>query len=233
MQIAKCKLQNGRERTMPAMKDQILTTRRCGMRSLQFAICNLQFAIASLCTLLLFSTAISAEPWATYRGNTQRTANTDKTAGPANPKVLWVHKSQEHYVAALVPDGDKLFLSGLGAFNVSTFYELSTDPKAAQRAVWTKTTPYLKLPTVSSPALMDGKLIFGDGMHQTDGATLHCITVDKGLPLWQLRVPGDLVHLEGSPTLANGKIYVGGGAAGVLCVDPAHVTLEGKRMDLP
>jgi outer membrane protein assembly factor BamB len=232
MQNANCKLQIGRERYMEALKDQTLSPTRFGLSNLQFAICNLQFAIASLSTLLLFSTENSAEPWATYRGNIQRTANTDKTAGPANPKVLWVHKAQEHYVAALVPDGDKLFLSGLGAFNVSTFYELSTDPKAAQRALWTKTTPYLKLPTVSSPALMDGKLIFGDGMHQTDGATLHCITVDKGLPLWQLRVPGDLVHLEGSPTIAGGMVYLGGGAAGVLCVDPSHVTLDGKELDL-
>jgi outer membrane protein assembly factor BamB len=33
--------------------------------------------------------------------------------------------------------------------------------------------------------------------------------------------------------LAGGKIYLGGGAAGVLCVDPTHVTLEGNEMDLP
>src|SRR6266478_1133327 len=139
----------------------------------QSSIFNSQFSV--LLIALFASSSLGAEPWATYRGNTQRTANTDKTAGPANPKVLWVHKSQEHYVAALVPDGDKLFLSGLGAFNVSTFYELSTDPKAAQRSVWTKTTPYLKLPTVSSPAVAGGKLVFGDGMHQTDGAILHCL----------------------------------------------------------
>ena len=29
-----------------------------------------------------------------------------------------------------MPDGDRLYISGLGAFNVSTFYSLSTDPKA-------------------------------------------------------------------------------------------------------
>jgi outer membrane protein assembly factor BamB len=199
--------------------------------SFQFSIFNFQFSI--LLIAFFAGTSLGAEPWTTYRGNTQRTANTDNKAGPANPKVLWVHKSQEHFVAALVPHDDKLFLSGLGAFNVSTFYEFTTDPKPAQRAVWTKTTPYLKLPTVSSPALMDGKLIFGDGMHQTEGgATLHCLTVDKGLPLWQLKVSGDLVHLEGSPTIAGGKVYLGGGEAGVLCVDPSHVMLDGKEMDL-
>jgi outer membrane protein assembly factor BamB len=192
--------------------------------------------VSSLCAFAaLRETAplCAAEPWGTYRGNTQRTGNTDGAAGPAAPKVLWSYKSQEHFVAALVPDGDRLFLSGLGAFNVATFRELSTDPKAAERVVWSKSTPYLKLPTVSSPALLEGRLIFGDGMHQTDGATLHCLTVDKGLPLWQLPVPGTLVHLEGSPTIAGGKVYVGGGAAGVVCVDPTRVSLDGKEMDLP
>jgi outer membrane protein assembly factor BamB len=80
---------------------------------------------------------------------------------------------------------------------------------------------------------VDGRLIFGDGMHQTDGATLHCLRADNGLPLWQLPVPGTLVHLEGSPTVEKGRVYLGGGAAGVLCVDMNRVTLDGKEMDLP
>jgi outer membrane protein assembly factor BamB len=45
-------------------------------------------------------------------------------------------------------------------------------------------------------------------------------------------MPGKLVHLEGSPTVAKGRVYLGGGAAGVLCVDPERVTLEGQESDL-
>ncbi len=128
---------------------------------------------------------------------------------------------------------DHLFVSGLGGFNVPTLACLDLDPKAAARVAWTKSTPYLKLPAVSSPAVHDGKLIFGDGMHQTDGAILHCLRMDKGQMLWQLPVPGTLVHLEGSPTIAAGRVYLGGGSAGVLCVDVNRVTLEGKELDLP
>src|SRR5262249_35154319 len=145
--------------------------------------------------VLIVGTASAAEPWPTYRGNLQRTGNTDNVAGPTAPKVLWVHKSAEHFIAAPVPAGDRIYVSGLGAFNVSTFYALAVDLKATPRVAWSKTTPYLKLPTVSSPALVEGKLVFGDGMHQTDGASLHCLRAEKGLPLWQLPLPGKLVHL--------------------------------------
>ena len=45
-------------------------------------------------------------------------------------------------------------------------------------------------------------------------------------------MPGTLVHLEGSPTVEKGRVYLGGGAAGVFCVDMNRVTLDGKEMDL-
>jgi outer membrane protein assembly factor BamB len=194
--------------------------------------------IAALCLLCVFAPLreippLGAAEWATYRGNPQRTGNSDGQAGPAAAKVLWVLPAKDHFIASPVPAGDRVFISGLGPFNVSTFFALTADPKAAERAAWLKTTPYLKLPTVSSPAVVDGKLIFGDGMHQTDGAVLHCLRMDKGMPLWQLPLPGNLVHLEGSPTVSDGKVYLGGGAAGVLCVDMNRVTLNGKETDLP
>lgn len=185
-------------------------------------------AILSLCA----NARAQGDGWATYRGNAQRTGNSDGIAGPANPALHWVLKSKDNYIASPVPAGDKLFISGLGAFNTANFVCLSADPRAANRTLWTKTTPYLKLPTVSSPAIAGNKLIFGDGMHQTDGATLHCVDLGKGGPIWQHSVPGDLVHLEGSPTVVDGKAYIGGGAAGVLCVDIHKVTLDGKEMEL-
>lgn len=192
-----------------------------------------QLTSGCLCVLALAAApARAAEPWSTYRGNPQRTACTDGKPGPASPRVFWALKGPQNFIGAPVPDGDRLYVSGIAAFNVSTFYALQTSPKADPRLAWSKTTPYLKLPTVSSPAVADGKLLFGDGMHQTDGAILHCLRADKGLPLWQLPVPGTLVHLEGSPTVAGGKVWLGGGAAGVLCVDMTRVSLDGKEMDL-
>lgn len=188
--------------------------------------------LAALTTCwVLASVSFAAESMSTYRGDPQRTGG-DGKAGPAAPKVLWSWRSTNHFIAAPVAYKDQLFVSGLGGFNVPVLTCLNVDKTEADRVAWSKTTPYLKLPTVSSPALYDGKLIFGDGMHQTDGAILHCLRLDKGRMLWQYPIPGTLVHLEGSPTVAEGRIYLGGGAAGVVCVDRNRVTLDGKQMDL-
>src|SRR5262245_31625600 len=99
----------------------------------------------------------AVEPWATYRGNPQRTGK----AGPAAPKVLWAYKTKEHFLASPVPAGSRLFVSGLGAFDITSFLCLSADPKAGNRVLWSKSVPYLKLPTVSSPGIDRGRLVFG------------------------------------------------------------------------
>lgn len=195
----------------------------------------MRFASLISSTLLLISVACPAQAWTTYRGNPQRTGNTDGVAGPTKPAVLWVHRSQEHFIASPVPLGDQLFVSGLGAFNVSAFYCMTTDPKAAadKRVLWSKSTPFLKLPVVSSPAIVNGRVIFGDGMHQTEGAFVHCLRADKGLPLWRLRTPepDHLVHLEGAPAVSGSNAYLGGGSLGVICVDIDKVSLDGKEME--
>ena len=182
--------------------------------------------------LMLPAHAQTPEPWATYRGDAQRTAS-DGGAGPSAPKVLWALKSKDNYIASPLPLGDRLYVSGLGAFNLGNFACLSTEPAAKARTLWTKTTPYLKLPTVSSPGVFKNYLVFGDGMHQTSGAMLYCVEAAQGAPIWRHAVPGDLVHLEGSPTIAGGKAFIGGGAAGVLCVEIDKAELGGKTHDLP
>lgn len=172
-------------------------------------------------------------PWATYRGNPQRTGNTDNLAGPASPAVLWLVKSTDHFLASPVPVGDNIYLSGLGAFNRPTISLFPVAGKSPPQPVWTKSAPYLKLASVSSPAVVGNLLVFGDGMHQDSGGVLHCINATTSKPLWELTMPGTLIHLEGAPVVAGGKVYLGGGAAGAFCVELEKASLDGKEYDLP
>src|SRR5262245_59735675 len=187
-----------------------------------------RFVLSVLCLGSSFLHA--AEPSTTARGNPQRTGCVDNKSGPDAPKVLWVYHSKDHFLATPVPFEDRLYVAGLGGFNVSTLLALPLDSKDSPKQIWSRSTPLLKFPVVSSQAIAEDKLVFGDGMHQSDGAVLHCLRKD-GMPLWYLSLPGYLVHLEGAPTVAGKRVFIGGGAAGVICVERDRATLEGKELD--
>jgi len=191
---------------------------------------HLGFAAVCL-SLLIVAPNVSAD-WPTGRGNLQRTGSPDDRAGPKVPAVLWAFKAPDHFIASPAYDAGRLYVSGLGAFNTAIFYCLSADAEAVRRVLWSKSAPYLKLPIVCSPAVADGFVIFGDGMHQTDGAILRCVQADNGRPVWQLTLPGRLVHIEGSPSVDRTRVYMGAGDAGILCVDMKRVLLNGKEEDL-
>ncbi|HEV3385267.1 MAG TPA: PQQ-binding-like beta-propeller repeat protein [Gemmata sp.] len=188
------------------------------------------FVLGLLCGI---ARAAEPGPWATYRGNPQRTGNTDNLPGPASPAVLWVMKSTDHFLASPVPVNDSIYISGLGAFNRPTISLFPFAAKSPPQPVWTKSSPYLKLASVSSPAVVGNLLVFGDGMHQDSGGVLHCINATTSKPLWELTMPGTLIHLEGAPVVADGKVYLGGGAAGAFCVELDKASLDGKEYDLP
>ena len=186
------------------------------------------------CALLL--SAGAAEPaladWPTARGNAQRTGCVDGRRGPRKPKVLWAHRAQEHFIGSPVPLIDRLFVPGLGTFNTGTFHCFSLATETDDRLLWSKVAPFLKRPTVCSPAVQDGLVIVGDGMHQTDDAILYCLRAAGGRMVWQYPVPGKLVHMEGSPLVHRDRVYIGAGDAGVICVRLDRLVLEGKEYDL-
>jgi outer membrane protein assembly factor BamB len=170
-----------------------------------------------------------AADWPTYRGNAERTGNIDGKPGPAKPRVIWSRTSTKDNFIGSPSVADKVVcISSLGAFNSGSVLALDAAANEA-KLVWSKAPPLLKLPTVSSPVFAGGMVIFGDGMHQTDGAILRGVDAASGRLLWQHSVPGSLVHMEGAAVVAEGKVYLGAGHGGVLCLDPAKLTLNGKE----
>jgi outer membrane protein assembly factor BamB len=192
---------------------------------------RLLFLFGALLIPSLWATPAGAD-WPTARGNPQRTGNIDGQPGPKAPAVLWSYKAQEHYVASPVPAGSAIFVGGVGTYNTGVFHAVATTAQAPERVLWSKTAPFLTRPTVCAPAVIEGLAVFGDGMHQTDDATLYCLQAETGLPAWQFAVPGRLVHLESAPTIDRGRVYIGGGDAGVLCLDLKRVLLDGREQDV-
>ncbi len=169
--------------------------------------------------------------WVTGRGNAERTGCIDDVPGPAEPKVLWAYKAREDFIASPAVGTGQLYASALAGFNTAAFHCLSLDGANSGRILWSRSAPFIKMPTVCSPVIAEGYIIFGDGMHQTDGASLYCLRETTGLPVWQFDVPGKLVHMEGSPTVANGRVYGVTGDAGVFCADIRTLVAGGK--DVP
>lgn len=182
-----------------------------------------------LCVSVVHSAPPGEEEWTGHRGGAARTGNVDGKPGPAQPKVLWVHRSKEQFIAPPSAVGNRVFFVVMGAFNTGALraFDAAGDGKAP---AWSKGAPSVRLPTVGSPVVSGGRIVFGEGMHQTDGSSLHCLKATDGRPIWRLDVPGELVHIEASPTIVNGRVLVGGGSAGVICADFNHVTLNGKEM---
>jgi outer membrane protein assembly factor BamB len=152
--------------------------------------------------------------------------------GQPKPAVLWAYKAQSNFLASPVPTRDGLLVPALGVYGTGAFYCLAMEQHPPNRVRWVKEDPYLKRPTVSRPAVNGGWIVFGDGMHQTHDAHLYCIEAGSGLPVWKLPVPGEVVHLEGSPAIEEGRVYVGGGEAGILCVDLRRVNIDGRERDV-
>jgi outer membrane protein assembly factor BamB len=174
----------------------------------------------------------TAADWPTNRGNLQRTGSLDDLPGPKTPALLWTYKVPGHFIASPVPGAGVVYMSGLGLFNTGTLQAFSVADRPTERLLWSKSAPFIKRPVVCAPAVAGSLLVFGDGMHQTDGAVLYCLEADSGLPLWQFPVPGKLIHLEGSPTIADDRVFIGAGEGGVLCLALRQTLLDGKELDL-
>lgn len=193
------------------------------MRRITLFVC---FAVSFVGTFR----SLSAADWPTARGNAARTGTADSLPGPTAPKILWVYEGREHFIAAPVPTGKDVIVSGLGAFNTASLFALAVDQPPANRLHWAKLPPFLKLPTVSAPAAVGNLLIFGDGMHQTDGAALYGLQANTGRLAWRYSIPGKLVHIEGGPTVVNQRAYFGAGHAGLICLDLSRLLLDGQEV---
>lgn len=184
------------------------------------------------CLLAAVWPACAAADWPTYRGNAQRTGSIDDQPGPAKPRVLWHYGGKENYVGSPCIAGGRVCIAGLGAFNSGVVHAFDTR-ETDRRLAWSKAPPLLKSPVVCSPSAAGEAVLFGDGMHQTDGASLHAVLTDSGRLLWKYELPGRLIHMEGSPTIVGNRVYIGAGNGGLLCLDAARLTLAGKEQTPP
>jgi len=76
--------------------------------------------------------------------------------------------------------------------------------------------------TFSSPAVSGRYLAVGEGLHTTADARVYCLDLEesarcrRGVKLWSYRTGS---HVESSPCIADGKVFIGAGNDGLYCFD--------------
>ncbi len=99
------------------------------------------------------------------------------------------------------------------AFDAKTGDELWKFPNAKTFA---KDPDFKMKPAFSAPVHADGRLYFGEGLHQHENSRLFCLDAASGDLLWVYETES---HTESTPVVADGKVVFGAGYHGIHCVD--------------
>jgi outer membrane protein assembly factor BamB len=113
--------------------------------------------------------------------------------------------------------GDRVYVAaarsvGLGG-QTGVVLCLNSDSGAV---IWTFDSDQAMKPVFSSPVLAEGRLYIGEGFHENKDCRLFCLNATNGKKLWQFQTES---HVESTPLVANGKVYVGTGDDGIYCLD--------------
>ncbi len=88
--------------------------------------------------------------------------------------------------------------------------------RAKNTVVWTFNDSGRMKAVFSTPCLADGKLFIGEGYHQDRNCKLYCLDPEKGTKLWEFQTKS---HTESSPSVVNGKVFVGAGDDGLYALN--------------
>jgi outer membrane protein assembly factor BamB len=127
--------------------------------------------------------------------------------GPTTPDVVWYDQlqSSDAYSSAAVVNWRIYIGNGNG---INSYSEIN------QSLIWR--TPTIEnvsgdLGVSSSPAVGNGYVFFG-------GDRIYCLYENNGTIKWTIE-PGNLNWGDGSPTLANGKLFISGSDRKLYCID--------------
>lgn len=118
------------------------------------------------------------------------------------------------YASNPVIDGDALYASYSGTNGTATLYRLDRHTGAKVWEFFGKDDDLRQM--MSTPCLADGKLYFGEGFHYDKNCHVFCVDAETGEEVWRFKTGG---QTESSPTVVNGKVYIGAGNDGVYCLD--------------
>ena len=161
------------------------------------------------------TSAQQGRDWPTARGDLTRCGAVADSGSPTRAQLIWSKRpGDEGVFASPAVVGNRVYISSaqLGISNSGAIHCLAAETGAV---VWTTRPPDYR-PTFSSPVIAGDYVVCGEGLHDTRDARVVCLDREQGNVLWTFRTNN---HVECTPVVANGRVYVGAGDDGVYCLD--------------
>jgi len=154
--------------------------------------------------------------WAVFRGGAHRTGVVPGAASPAAGGINWTFTGEgKTYYSSPTVVGNRIYVTtaDVGVFaSKGAILCLDADTGAV---VW-RTAPPGYRATFSSPSVSGKYLVVGEGLHFTKDARIICLDIEQnGKVVWTYRTG---CHVESSPCISDGRVYVGAGDDGYRCL---------------
>jgi YidC/Oxa1 family membrane protein insertase len=151
--------------------------------------------------------------WPTFHGAINRSGTTDFTNSRIDltPELKW--KFHDSLILERRPFACSPAVAGSRVLIGSDNYKLYCLDVEAGQLQWEFEAGY---PIFSSPAVWNGRVYIGEGLHYDADTSLYCLNLQDGSVIWTFRTGS---HTESSPTVDGGKVYFGAGDDGIYCLD--------------
>ncbi len=159
-----------------------------------------------------------AADWPMFRAGAGRLGAVPGAPGPARGGEVWRFDGADTFYSSPSVVGNRVYVTSAekGIYRDSgAVYCLDADTGGV---VW-RAQPDGFRATFSSPSVSGNYLVCGEGLHYTRDARVFCLDASeegRGRVLWQYRTAS---HVESSPCMAGGRVYVGAGDDGYYCFE--------------
>lgn len=154
--------------------------------------------------------------WPVFRGNAARTGSIPGTLSPLTGGLNWSAPDADNMFSSPTVIGNRVYgVSAVFGFfrNESALHAYDAD---SGRVIWRIRPPGMRA-TFSSLSISEGYMAVGEGLHETKDARLFVYRFNGDeLPelLWMYQSNG---HMESTPLISDGKVYVGTSYSGWYC----------------
>lgn len=153
------------------------------------------------------------ESWPTFHGSLDRSGATGLMAGETarTSKLRW--QFHDALILERRPFASSPAVAGSRVLVASDNYKLYCVDLETGQLQWSFEARW---PIFSSPAIWNGRVYIGEGLHYNTDCKFYCLDLATGDVLWSIQTGS---HTESSPTVADGRVYFGAGDDGVYCAD--------------